>query len=79
MEDHIQRINRFTTISSHELQKEKKHWRLLDALFRPAFRFFRSYVLKGGFLEGFAAYDERRWARLAASAARRKARASGGD
>ena len=56
MEDHIQRINRFTTISSQELQKEKKHWRLLDALLRPAFRFFRSYVLKGGFLEGFAGF-----------------------
>jgi glycosyltransferase involved in cell wall biosynthesis len=56
MEDHIQRINRFTTISSHELQKERKHWRLLDVLFRPAFRFFRSYVLKRGFMEGFAGF-----------------------
>jgi glycosyltransferase involved in cell wall biosynthesis len=56
MEDHIQRINHFTTISSRELQKETKQWHLVDALFRPAFRFFRSYILKGGFMEGFAGF-----------------------
>ncbi len=56
IDDHIERINRFTTISSTELRKEAQHWRLADALFRPAFRFFRSYVLKRGFMEGFAGF-----------------------
>jgi glycosyltransferase involved in cell wall biosynthesis len=56
IEDHIQRINRFTSISSRELANEQKRWRLGDALLRPAFRFFRSYVLKRGFLEGFAGF-----------------------
>jgi glycosyltransferase involved in cell wall biosynthesis len=56
IEDHVQRINRFTSISSRELANEQKRWRLGDALLRPAFRFFRSYVLKRGFLEGFAGF-----------------------
>ena len=56
MEDHLQRINRFTSISSGELAKEGKRWHWTDALARPAFRFFRSYVLKRGFLEGFAGF-----------------------
>jgi glycosyltransferase involved in cell wall biosynthesis len=56
MDDHIQRINRFTTISAGELKKTENRWRLSDALGRPAFRFFRSYVLERGFLEGFAGF-----------------------
>jgi glycosyltransferase involved in cell wall biosynthesis len=56
IEDHLQRINRFTSISSTELRKEGKQWHLSDALLRPAFRFCRSYFLKGGFREGFAGF-----------------------
>ena len=56
IEDHVQRINRFTSISSRELCKEGSKWRLSDALLRPAGRFFRSYFLKRGFMEGFAGF-----------------------
>jgi glycosyltransferase involved in cell wall biosynthesis len=56
IEDHVARINRFTSISSDELRKSGQRWRLADALFRPAARFFRSYVLKQGFREGFAGF-----------------------
>jgi glycosyltransferase involved in cell wall biosynthesis len=56
IEDHIERINRFTSISSRELKKEGGRWRLRDALLRPAVRFFRSYVIKRGFMEGFAGF-----------------------
>lgn len=56
MADHVQRINQFTSISARELFTERRRWRLSDALFRPAFRFFRSYILKRGFLEGFAGF-----------------------
>lgn len=56
IEDHFQRINRFTSISSRELQKEGGRWRLSDALLRPALRFFRFYVIKRGFMEGFAGF-----------------------
>jgi len=56
IDDHIQRINRFTSISSAELRKSGGRWRLSDALLRPAVRFFRSYILKRGFTEGFAGF-----------------------
>jgi glycosyltransferase involved in cell wall biosynthesis len=56
IDDHIQRINRYTSISSRELRKQGRPWRLSDALLRPAFRFCRSYFLKRGFMEGFAGF-----------------------
>jgi glycosyltransferase involved in cell wall biosynthesis len=56
IDDHLQRINRFTSISAHELHKRGVRWRLSDALTRPVGRFFRSYLLKRGFMEGFAGF-----------------------
>jgi len=56
IDDHVQRINRFTTIAASELKKNGERWRVTDALARPAFRFFRSYILQRGFLEGFAGF-----------------------
>jgi glycosyltransferase involved in cell wall biosynthesis len=56
IDDHIQRINRYTSISSRELKKENGRWRRSDALLRPAVRFFRFYFLERGFLEGFAGF-----------------------
>jgi glycosyltransferase involved in cell wall biosynthesis len=56
IEDHMQRINRFTSISSRELRKSGQRWRLADALFRPAGRFFRCYFLRRGFMDGFAGF-----------------------
>lgn len=56
IEDHMQRINRFTTLASRELLREGERWRLVDALARPAVRFFRSYILKRGFMDGFAGF-----------------------
>jgi hypothetical protein len=56
IEDHIQRINRFTTISSRELKNSGGRWHLSDALLRPPVRFFRSYVIKRGYAEGFAGF-----------------------
>jgi glycosyltransferase involved in cell wall biosynthesis len=56
IEDHLRRINRFTSIASREAHRNGARWRLSDALLRPAARFFRSYILKRGFLEGFAGF-----------------------
>jgi glycosyltransferase involved in cell wall biosynthesis len=33
-----------------------ERWSLVSAVFRPLWRFFRSYVLKGGFLDGFPGF-----------------------
>jgi glycosyltransferase involved in cell wall biosynthesis len=54
--DHVRRINQFTTVSSAELYKEGKKWRCGDNLLRPAFRFLYSYFLKRGFVEGFPGF-----------------------
>jgi glycosyltransferase involved in cell wall biosynthesis len=54
--DHMARINRFTSISSNELHKEGGKFRVSDALLRPPVRFLRSYIFKGGFREGFAGF-----------------------
>ena len=56
IEDHLERINRYTSIAALELRQHNQRWRLADALLRPAVRFFRSYVLKRGFMEGFAGF-----------------------
>lgn len=56
MEDHLARINRFTSIASRELHQAGGRWRLSDALFRPLGRFLRFYLLKAGFREGFAGF-----------------------
>jgi glycosyltransferase involved in cell wall biosynthesis len=54
--DHLERINRFTSVSARELKRDGRRARLSDALLRPAARFFSSYVLKRGFMEGFAGF-----------------------
>jgi glycosyltransferase involved in cell wall biosynthesis len=51
--DHINRINDLTTISSRELKRHGRRWHWGDSLFRPPIRFFRFYIWKRGFLEGF--------------------------
>ena len=56
IEDHVRRINHFTSISSKELKKHGTRWHLRDALLRPPARFFHSYILKGGFMDGFAGF-----------------------
>lgn len=54
--DHWKRINRFTGIAAAEQRGEGRRWRWSDNWLRPPFRFFRSYVWKRGFLEGFPGY-----------------------
>lgn len=54
--DHLRRINHFTDLSSGELIEGGRRWRWIDNLFRPAFRFFHSYVWKRGFMEGFPGF-----------------------
>ncbi|HWP59047.1 MAG TPA: glycosyltransferase family 2 protein [Candidatus Acidoferrales bacterium] len=54
--DHVDRINRFTDISSRELSKNGQRWRWRESLLHPPFRFLRSFVWKRGFLEGPAGF-----------------------
>jgi glycosyltransferase involved in cell wall biosynthesis len=48
----INSLNRFSSISADGKYEDAVSFKMIDFLFRPAFRFFRGYVLKGGFLNG---------------------------
>jgi len=50
--DHLRALNGLTEVASHELALRGKHTRMSDLLLRPFWRFFRFYVLSGGFRDG---------------------------
>jgi glycosyltransferase involved in cell wall biosynthesis len=50
--DQVGTVNRFSTITAVGHHKRGRHFRYTDLWFRPAFRFFRGYILKRGFLDG---------------------------
>ena len=56
MTDHILTINRFSSISAQEKMARGKTFRWWDLMFRPHWRFFKSYILKRGFLDGRQGY-----------------------
>jgi glycosyltransferase involved in cell wall biosynthesis len=51
--EHLQTIDRYTTIMAQGLWERGRRAHLSDVALRPAVRFFRFYVLKAGFLEGW--------------------------
>ncbi len=53
LSDQVKTLNRFSTISCARLMEDERKFRASDLFFRPAFRFFRGYFLKRGFMEGY--------------------------
>jgi len=53
---HIRTSNTFTTLMAQDLFDRGKKFKWLDLLFRPGWKFFRMYMLKAGFLDGFAGF-----------------------
>ncbi len=51
---HLNTINRFSSITAREKFERGKKASLADLLFRPAWKFFRGYIIKRGFLDGRA-------------------------
>jgi len=53
LRDHMDTLDRFSTISARQkfVQDPRFHW--TDFLFRPPLRFFKGYVVKRGFLDGW--------------------------
>ena len=49
---HLQTIDKFTSISAREYYKKGKKPSILNLTIRPFYGFFKSYILKKGFLEG---------------------------
>lgn len=52
LSDYLKRMERYSTLAAQELVKKGKRPGLAHILFKPAFTFFKMYVLKLGFLEG---------------------------
>ncbi|MGI6494762.1 MAG: glycosyltransferase family 2 protein [Kiritimatiellia bacterium] len=52
IEDQVATLNRFSSISANGREKSCSFGLVLRMLFHPPFRFFRSYFLKRGFLDG---------------------------
>ncbi len=50
--DHIHTINRFSSISAHEKFSRGEIFRWRHLILRPPWRFFKSYILKLGLLDG---------------------------
>jgi glycosyltransferase involved in cell wall biosynthesis len=50
--DFVQRLNRYSSLGAKELLKEGRSASLPALLFRPAFTFFKMFVLQRGFLDG---------------------------
>lgn len=50
--DHLETLNRFSSISAQQKFIAGSRFHLHDLLFRPFFRFFKGYVLRAGFLDG---------------------------
>ena len=54
VDHHIEVANRYTSLSAQQMFDRGRRFRWTDLLVRPKWRFFRSYIFKGGFLDGFA-------------------------
>ncbi len=50
---HVDQINKFSTIKAEGLYKKGKKASLLGLVFKPPFKFLRSYFFKLGLLDGF--------------------------
>ena len=51
--DQVMTSNRFSTIASAGMHEAQRTVSGMDLVFRPLFRFFKGYVLKRGFLDGY--------------------------
>ena len=52
LEDLVDKMNRYSTHGARQLQREGKSSSLVEAIARALWEFFRTYVLRAGFLDG---------------------------
>lgn len=53
IEDHLKQVNYFTNIAAAALYEKGKRPGILNLIISPSFKFFRDYVFKLGFLDGY--------------------------
>ncbi len=56
MRHYIAKINTFSDVFLERQKDAGTQWSLIHTLFRPWWRFFRAYVLRRGFLDGFPGF-----------------------
>jgi len=49
----LERINTFTTLAAESMKKHGIKSSYIKLIYKPIFKFLKSYVLKRGFLDGF--------------------------
>lgn len=52
-EDHIEKANRFSTIAAEEYFRLGRRTGIAGMIFRMCWRFFKAYILRGGFRDGY--------------------------
>jgi hypothetical protein len=52
--DHMAQARRFSDLAARELRQSGRAKNLFALVTHPPFRFFRTYILKAGFLDGLA-------------------------
>ena len=56
LESHLKKISYFGSIFLQRLQERGKRWWAAEVVFRACWRFFRCYVIRRGFLDGFPGF-----------------------
>lgn len=51
--DHINTMNRFSTISARSMRDGGRKFRWWDFMFRPIWRFVKGYIMRRGYLDGW--------------------------
>jgi glycosyltransferase involved in cell wall biosynthesis len=56
LHDHLETMNRFSSITAQEKLRAESRFSKLDFLFRPPFRFLKAFILRRGFLDGWRGF-----------------------
>jgi len=56
LSSHVEKINRFADLFVRQQEARGGRFSLAAAIFRPGWRFFRAYVIRLGFLDGYAGF-----------------------
>ena len=56
LSSHVAKINPFADLFVHQQKDRGERFSLPAAIFRPGWRFFRAYILRFGFLDGFPGF-----------------------
>lgn len=56
LNQYFAQFNKYTTLAALNMAKDNKSFSLFKLFFNPTFTFFKMYVMKSGFLDGFAGF-----------------------